>query len=264
MTKSPEKPARALAKSIAESVDARPRLLRVLPELLADLRSLGSVPGTVADLLERAGCEKGWRVLDLACGKGAVAVELAERLGCRVLGVDAFSPFIESARAWAKERDVARLVRWKVEDVRKVKPSGRHDAALMVGLFGFDEAAPLLRRHVREGGVYLIDDAVLARRDPRRKTWPTRADARALFKELGDELVEELVPTIAELRRVNSEIEASIMFRASVLAEQHPTLRWELQNYVQRQVESGRMLEKSLRPVLWLVRKAAARRANPA
>ena len=41
----------------------------------------------------------------------------------------------------------------------------------------------------------------------------------------------------------------------TMLAEEHPTLRWELQNYVRRQVEAGRMLEKSLRPVVWVVRK---------
>ncbi len=250
-----ERPARALAKSIAESVDAPARLLRVLPELLSDLRSLGGLPREVVDLLERAGCDEGWRVLDLACGKGAVAVELAERVGCRVLGVDAFAPFIGSARAWAKERGVGRLVRWRVADVRRVKATARYDAALMVGLFGFEQAAGLLRGHVRRGGVYLIDDAVLSRRDPKRKGWPARADARGHFKGLGDELLEEFVPSVGELRRLNSDIETAIMFRASVLAEEHPTLRWELQNYVRRQVEAGRMLEKSLRPVVWVVRK---------
>jgi SAM-dependent methyltransferase len=249
------KPQRALAKSIAESVDARPRLLPVLPELLEDLRSLGSVPADVVRLLAAAGCDPSWRVLDLACGKGAVAVALAEEIGCRVVGVDAFGPFIDSAKAWAKERRVSKLVQWKLQDVRNVRPARSYDAALMVGLFGFAEAAPLLRGHTREGGVYLIDDAVLARRDRRHPDWPTRADARALFKELGDELVEEHIPSVEELRRINGQIEAAIMFRATALAEQHPRLKWELQNYVRRQVEAGRMLEKSLRPVIWLVRK---------
>lgn len=249
------KPHRALAKSIAESVDARPRLLPVLPELLEDLRSLGSVPEEVVRLLEGAGCDKSWRVLDLACGKGSVAVALAEEIGCHVVGVDAFEPFIDSAKAWAKERKVSKLVQWKVQDVRKVKQAGNYDAALMVGLFGFAEAAPLLRGHVQEGGAYLIDDAVLARRDRRHPDWPTRADARALFKDLGDDLLEEHIPSVEDLRRINGEIEAAIMFRATALAEKHPTLKWELQNYVRRQVEAGRMLEKSLRPVVWLVRK---------
>jgi SAM-dependent methyltransferase len=158
---------RALAKSIAGSVDARPRLLPVLPELLEDLRSLGSVPADVVRLLRGAGCDRSWRVLDLACGKGAVAVALAEEIGCRVVAVDAFEPFIESAKDWGKERRVSKLVQWKVQDVRKVKQTGSFDAALMVGLFGFAEAAPLLRGHTRVGGAYLIDDAVLARRDRR-------------------------------------------------------------------------------------------------
>jgi hypothetical protein len=83
------------------------------------------------------------------------------------------------------------------------------------------------------------------------------ADARSLFKELGDELLEEHIPSVEELRRINGQIEAAIMFRATALAEEHPTLKWELQNYVRRQVEAGRMLEKTLRPVIWLVRRGA-------
>ncbi|MEW5920035.1 MAG: class I SAM-dependent methyltransferase [Bacillota bacterium] len=48
----------------------------------------------------------GDKVLDLACGKGAVSVKLAQAFGCRVHGIDAVKAFIEEANRWAKKYNV--------------------------------------------------------------------------------------------------------------------------------------------------------------
>jgi SAM-dependent methyltransferase len=245
---------RSLAKSIAESVDATPALLAVLPELVEDLQSLGSIPELVCDLLKKAGCRKSWRILDFACGKGAVAVAAAERFRCKVTGVDGFAPFIRSAKAFARERKVNALTTWKVQDVRQFPARAQFDASMMIGLFGFADAAPLLRRHTKPGGIYIIDDAVLLRRD-KRLGWPARADAHEYFSELGDDLLEEVVPPVEQIRALNSEIETSLMFRATVLAQQHPDLREDLEDFIARQLDAGRLLESRLRPILWLVRR---------
>ncbi|MFQ5409867.1 MAG: SAM-dependent methyltransferase, partial [Anaerolineales bacterium] len=70
-------------------------------------------PGGLA-LTERLGVALGLgpdkKVLDAACGAGASAVFLAERFGCRVVGVD-FSPrLIAAARARAADRSVSAQV----------------------------------------------------------------------------------------------------------------------------------------------------------
>jgi hypothetical protein len=55
-------------------------LIPYLPYLLQDLWELGGMPGDVCALLQpHVSMEKELRVLDLACGKGAVGISLAKR-----------------------------------------------------------------------------------------------------------------------------------------------------------------------------------------
>lgn len=102
------RPSSRTLAAAAASVDLPASLLPHAGELFAALSALGSTPRRVVNMLARAGVGSGDRVVDLGCGKGAVAVEAAPRLGCRVLGVDAIGPFIEAARSLVRERGVDR------------------------------------------------------------------------------------------------------------------------------------------------------------
>ena len=88
-----------LDESVAQAMEIDVRLLPLLPELLTDLSELGSSAEQVVSALESVGVNPESTVLDLACGKGAVAVALAQRLGVRVEGVDGFLPFLKAARS---------------------------------------------------------------------------------------------------------------------------------------------------------------------
>ena len=82
----------------------------------------------------------GRRVLDVPCGDGRLALELASR-GCRVTGVDISSDFLEAAGESARERGLD--VEWRLSDMRDLPWHGEFDAAYCAGSsFGFfdDEA----------------------------------------------------------------------------------------------------------------------------
>ena len=81
-------------RELAQSLDADPALLPWLAELLQDVWALGCDPEIVVDLLRRSGVRHGSEVLDLACGKGAIAIPLARATGCRITSIDLFGDFV--------------------------------------------------------------------------------------------------------------------------------------------------------------------------
>jgi ubiquinone/menaquinone biosynthesis C-methylase UbiE len=77
----------------------------------------------------------GLRVLDVPCGDGRLALELAAR-GCRVTGVDISKEFLDAAGDSARERSLG--VEWRQSDMRDLPWTGEFDAAYCAGSsFGF-------------------------------------------------------------------------------------------------------------------------------
>jgi SAM-dependent methyltransferase len=82
---------------------------------------LGDVfhPGGLAltrHLGEVIGLGPGDHVLDVACGRGASAVHLAERLGCHVTGLDYGSENVGAAQAHAADKGVVHLTTFRQGD----------------------------------------------------------------------------------------------------------------------------------------------------
>src|SRR4051812_11593458 len=89
----------------------------------------------VAFLVGAAGLTPGSRVLDVACGSGRHALELA-RLGCRVTGLDVSGEAIGFARAAAAADGLALDLR--VGDMRSLPADPRVDLAICMGnAFGY-------------------------------------------------------------------------------------------------------------------------------
>lgn len=233
---------------------------------------MGSDPAMVVRALRRV--PTGACVIDLACGKGGVAVALAPRL--RVTGVDACEEFVKAARALATRKKKRGCV-FKVGTVRGVKATPTWDVAMMLGLFGVEKAAPLLRRFVKPGGVYVVDDAfreekkasgighrASGKKETRRAEpmWefylsvPTLRESRRVFEELGDEVVEEIVPTRRAVRALNLALYATIERNAERLAKREPTLKRTIEAFLARQREGNALLAGPIRPAMWVVRKA--------
>jgi ubiquinone/menaquinone biosynthesis C-methylase UbiE len=114
-----------------------------------------------AFLEERLGLSPGDRVLDVPCGAGRLAIELAAR-GVRMTGVDISSRFLEAAREQSAARNLD--VEWRRGEMRDLPWSGEFDAAYCAGSsFGFlgDEGdAAFLRavsRALRRGARFFAD-----------------------------------------------------------------------------------------------------------
>src|SRR5215831_10386286 len=128
-------------------------------------------------------------VLDLACGYGRHAVELARR-GFRVTGVDLSERYLELAAAEARTAGVE--VKWLVRDMRQLDFDSAFDGAYsFFTSFGYyderenESVIERLAHAVRPGGRLLLDlmnrDRQLA--NPPGRTWNQREDGALLMEE---------------------------------------------------------------------------------
>ena len=109
----------------------------------------------------------GARVLDVPCGNGRHALELAAR-GFPVAGVDLSREFIAEARVTGEARGLANL-EWRLADMRELPWPGRFDAALCLGnSFGYlehEDTLDFLRavaRALKPGGRFLLETGTAA------------------------------------------------------------------------------------------------------
>ncbi len=66
------------------------------------------------------GLRKDWRILDVASGKGASAIYLAQRFGCHVVGVDYGLKSVKEANIEAERAGVANLVCFELGDAESL------------------------------------------------------------------------------------------------------------------------------------------------
>ncbi|HEV2105970.1 MAG TPA: class I SAM-dependent methyltransferase [Candidatus Eisenbacteria bacterium] len=220
----------SLDREIAASLDVPSDLLPHLPALYAGLDALGSSPEThVALLRPHAGELKAGQVLDLGSGLGTVGIALATELELRVLGVDAFEPFVDIARARAAAAGVANLCAFRADDLRRMlEAEGRFEAVVWVAmgglLGGLADTIARLRRLVRVGGYLLIERELAGGGDP--------AALRAELTAHGDEVVREVEVPAWQLREAREDALARVRARGEALAAEDPAMLLELLHWL--------------------------------
>ena len=113
-------------------------------------------------ITRKAALAPGMTILDLCCGHGRVAIELASR-GYNVIGQDLSEPSLEKAQADARTAGVS--VRWVCSDMRQIAFDAELDACInWFSSFGYLEndeedlkVLSAVHHALRPGGKFLID-----------------------------------------------------------------------------------------------------------
>lgn len=259
-----------LRRQIAASIDAPVALLPLIPDLFAGLSSFGSSPRRVVNWLRDAGIGRRSRVLDLGCGKGAVSVSLARRLGSRVEGVDAFPPFIDAARDAAREARVSERCEFHADDLRAFArrasraAASKFDAVVVLNVLPAERALPLALSLVKPGGVVVVDDAV-ALESARGAGVRTAAEIRAMIHRLGARLEREHVMTPVEYGRLSASLQRPIVAAARRVVREQPRRAGQITLFLAHQREADDVLSRGpLRGAIWLVRRGRAGRVPAA
>jgi ubiquinone/menaquinone biosynthesis C-methylase UbiE len=252
-------------EKLAASLTARTtELIPFLPYLLQDLWELGTPPHIVADLIKgHIDHPEGRHFLDLACGKGAVSVRIAEALGARVTGIDITPEFVDCARDKAEVHGVASLCAFMVADVNTaVREARGYDGVIFAAtgdiLGSPEDTLKLLGATVREHGFIIIDEAYLDDTDAEVRyqnyAYLTRKQWLDLFERSGLRLLEEVIPT-AECAAKNKADLEKISARAAELTALHPEKKELFEGYVASQADEGQDLESTVVGVVWILRK---------
>jgi 27-O-demethylrifamycin SV methyltransferase len=148
-------------------------------------------------MIDAARLEPGVAVLDVGCGTGAPACDLAERFGVRVLGVTTSAVGVEQATTRAADRGLSGQVSFEVRDGTD---NGLSDES-------FDrvwvlEASHLMRERERlieecarvlaPGGRFILCDITRQRQIPFREVRERREDFVTLRAAFGDARMEPL------------------------------------------------------------------------
>lgn len=99
----------------------------------------------IADFAERAGLSARMSVLDVGSGKGGPACFLAQRFGCRILGVDVSGVGHAEAEARARAAGLSEQVAFRLDDIHAVAlPPAGFDAVIGLDSWCHIPRRPLL------------------------------------------------------------------------------------------------------------------------
>ncbi|MCJ7666385.1 MAG: class I SAM-dependent methyltransferase [Actinobacteria bacterium] len=243
-----------LAKSLsAETTELIPHL----PYLLQDLWELGSIPKDIAELISiHLPVPKKTKVLDLACGKGAVSIYLAKTFSCHIKGIDIISEFISYAKKKAAKYSVEDLCEFEVEDINNsVKIERKYDIVILgsVGdvLGNSVETILKLKSTVNAKGYIFIDDAYSSYGFDER--YPSRQRWIQVFKNVGVKLIAEKTIDDEELIYINRFNQGHIIKRANELKIKYPEKSGLFEGYIQSQQREIDELEGETTGIIWLL-----------
>lgn len=250
---------------IAYALEVEPELLPYIPELLADIDELGSDAELITDVIAGLGLEKSALVIDAGCGKGAVALEIAQRLRLAVTGIDLFSPFIDDATQKAASAGLSDLCIFRRADILKYVDTGElFDLAIFAAmgdvLGPLDESMGILRRMVRPGGYIIIhDDYVKEGGSTDFKRWEGYVGRDETIRRLqahGDKIVREVPEADENLLAEYEQDNNCIRRRAEDLAGRQPELREMLMAFVRDQIDECDFMAENMAPVVWVLKRA--------
>jgi cyclopropane fatty-acyl-phospholipid synthase-like methyltransferase len=259
-------------KQLAQAQNISEEVLPYYHELLADLWEMGSFPDHIATMLETLYLPPYTsHILDLGCGKGAVTITLAEKLGVKVDGYDLYQSFLDEALQKAKEHRVVDLCRFEVADIHDTVQKARdYDVVIFAApgpVFGnLKQTVGQLRQTVRQGGYILINEG-FAREDKKidiagydyvqgYDSIVTHEKSLQQLTAYGDKLLQEVIVPKSAVIAANKRNNEAIAKRATELTKRFPENTHIFADFVLKEKDECEVIERTLQEAIWLLQKS--------
>ena len=258
-------------KKLACSLTAETtELIPFLPYLLQDFWLLGSDPNAMTELIKtHVDYSENTKVLDLACGKGAVSIKIAQELRIKIKGIDLLPEFIEFAAKKAKEHKIEKLCDFVVEDINEAVKKEKDYDIVILGAVGNVLGSPAetlskLKATIKMGGYILIDEAYLLddvnQENVLYKNYEYLTEKQwwDLFKEADLELIKTVSASdLDSPENPDSDFGmANITKRANELIKNYPDKKNIFEGYINSQQREYDDLENNIEGVIWILKKA--------
>jgi len=245
---------KSLEESIVVAMDTDDKeIFPFLPYILQDFWEIGASPADMITLIEKHSANySSLKILDLGCGKGAVSIQIAEKLRCECLGIDGIKEFIEYADKKAVEYKVEALCRFEQADIReKINELPQFDVIILGAIgqvFGnYYETLTKLRKCLKKGGLILIDDAYI---DDSSAFFHSellkRSELLSQVNQANMEIIDELLPAENANAELHEREFSLLKKRCDELAEKYPEKKSLFESYVQKQDEEYENLDTKI------------------
>ncbi len=254
-----------IKESVLKSLDGNNvELFPYLPYLLKDIWEIGSSASQIIELLQKQNSvfhDSDLKVLDLGCGKGAIAIPLAKQFGFRVMGIDAVPEFIEDAREKALEWGVEHLCHFEVGDIREyIEKCSCYDV-IILGSIGMvlgnvEKTLGRLNKCLKPDGKIILDDAYIPDgSDFYHSSYLSEAQFIKQIRRSGFSVIDKSTSEESKISTYNKEIYQHIKNRAQELISIYPGLKYIFEDYLKTQRAENGVLENNVKCVLLLMEK---------
>lgn len=251
----------SIEDSVVKAMDgSSSELFPFLPYILQDLWEMGTSSEIVISLVEKH-CENyvNLKILDLGCGKGAVAIELARKFACHCVGIDGVKDFIEDARNKAEEFNVENYCKFECDDIRVRLSALKEFDIVILGAIGpvlgdYDATLNKVSKCIKPSGLIIIDDGYIAE-GCGDDSLQSKAEIIAQVSAAGMELVDEIIMDRSEIERFDNYVFTKIESRCRELIAQNPDKRQIIEDYIRQQEEENEVLESKMICSIFVIAK---------
>lgn len=248
---------------VVESLDgSNNELLPYLPYILQDIIEIGTDPEIVCEMIRKVFPDPSKiRLLDLGCGKGAVTVRVAKDMGCFVLGVDALSQFLESARQYANDMGVESNCKLINADIRLTYKEYKDFDVVVLGAIGdvlgnvqvtLEKVSDCLKPH----GYVILDDGYIPNESS--FTHPKCSNKTIFYQQIEDagfRVLSEAIIQKKDIEGQNEIIFNPLKQRCKELIALYPEKSHLFTSYIEEQDKENYVLENELVCGIWLLQK---------